>query len=494
MIKRKKSIDISKQSKESIYWSITVMPILQIVQFAASIVIARLLEPKDFGIMGMAGVIIFYSNSISEFGLGDSIIRIKNKTDRHVDTFFTINITISLILAIFFLVCADFIAGFFRTKELGAVIRVLSCIFIITSFYTVPLALLRRSLSYKLISKIEIIKRIGGIVCTLTLALLGFGYWALICGTISANIIAVIAIMYVVDWQPRLGFHFEAFREIYSFAFWKFISVQINMLGSYVDKLVIGKVLGPIMLGFYEKSFGIAFMPVQNISQRITSVMFSTFSRVKGEPGEIRYYFSKTLTMVTVFCFPVLIGLYAIADQFVMVLLGEKWQPMVPVFRVLLVAFLFASLATCFDTLNLACGSYRKQVFVKIFSLLMMLLFLLVYAKNGIVHVGYIIIIYNITLLLLSYFISRSVGYLSLTGIVLAILPALLATLFMGCSLYCIDFYLKSSNCSAIYSLVIFIVVGMLSYSLFIMLSWFKQTSFLRKEVVNKVSSVFNKF
>jgi len=480
---------LSSKSKESIRWTLATGPLLQVAQFGISIILARLLEPRDFGIMGIASIVIFYSNTASDLGFGDAIVRIKKITNEHIDSFFALNLSISMALAIAVILSANALASYFRIPELTNVLRVLSAIFIITSFYNIPKALLRRKLAYKTISQIDILRRIAGFSCTLPLAFLGFRYWALILGTLSANTMATLAILYKSDWRPRFKFYPKAIKEIAGFASWRFISIQASMLCTYIDKLIVGKVLGATPLGFYEKSFGIAFMPVQQIAQRISFVMFSAFSRIDSKSVDMLHYFRRTITLISVLCFPLLIGLYLVADHFVIVMLGEKWAPMIPSLKILIIGFIFASLASPFETINFSSGNYKLQVKIRLIMLAILAVALIYLARFGLSYAAVVVTISNLFFLCTSAFLARSIVNFSLPNIFKVLLPSILGISLMSITIIFMKFFCRDLT---FLNLIILVFSGIIVYSAFILFAKFNNIYFLQKEFRAKIKSLFN--
>jgi teichuronic acid exporter len=172
--------DIGNKTKESLIWSTFLPAVFQLLLLAVSILIARILSPEDFGIMGIASIIIFYSDSFSSFGFSTVLIQKENISREHVNTVFTINLSISICLLLLTCILSKTAAIFFNVPELRTVFPVMSFIFIITTFYTIPETLLRRDMHFKSISKIEYIKGTSQSLIALLLAWLSFQYWSLV--------------------------------------------------------------------------------------------------------------------------------------------------------------------------------------------------------------------------------------------------------------------------------------------------------------------------
>lgn len=481
---------IGEKTKQGLIWTTVGPSVFQIFRFVISIAIARILEPKDFGIMGVASIVIYYTNSLSNFGIGNALIQLKKVNNSHFKTFFSFNMAISLILAVMLCLSSGYLAYFFKVVELELVFKVVSLIFIITAFYAIPLALLRRNLMFKLITKIEIVKGFINIVTSLILAKYGFGYWSLVYGLLAGNLCSTIIAIFVSKWKPSFGFYVREFKEIINFSSWNFVSAQLILVGEHLDKFLIGKFLGPVQLGFYEKSFGISFMPIEHVSQKIGNVVFSTFSRVKTDESQLRYYFVRTLTINTLICFPVLIGLLSVADHFVIVLLGEKWAPMLPSYKILLFSFMFASLISCFNSLNLSCDNYKKQILARFFSLLCFGILLLLTVPSGIVGVSVSVLFYNLILFLCSYYAATKIISISLVKLIHVVLPAVLSSCLMYAVVKVFTSYLFYAY--NLWNLVFLVFIGFLSYVIVVSNLKFKSSNFVIDEIKNKIKLKLN--
>ena len=297
--------NITGKTKESLIWNTVAPGIYQIIKFGFSIIIARILSPNDFGIMSIAGIIIFYSDSISNFGFSTAIIQKDHITKDHINSVFTLNLIISVFLLGLFFLTANQIAIFFKTDELKNIFWVLSSVIIFTSFYLIPECLLKRNLNFKLLSKIEFIKSFSNSILTLIFAILGFKYWSFVYGLIGCHLISIPIGIYYSKWVPKLVIKKSAVKEIFSFSLWNFLNSQIRMVSAYFDKLIVGKVLGVSLLGYYEKGFALAFTPIESISFRISGVMFSTFSRAQSNNTNLCWYLHKSLVVTSIICFPV---------------------------------------------------------------------------------------------------------------------------------------------------------------------------------------------
>ncbi len=491
MTTKQSDADFSKRVKESLVWN-TVLPIsMQVFRFVISIFIARLLNPVDFGIMGIAGVVVFYADSFTNFGFSTAIVQRKDISERHIQSIFTINLAISLLLTAGLWFSADGLARYFNLEELKGVLRALSIIFILTTFYTIPVTLLRRNLSFKTVSQMDFLRGATIALISLALAWMGFEYWALVIGLISTNLLSVIVINLKVSWRPRIMYDHQAVKEIINYAGWSFINAQLRLLNDYIDKFFIGKALGPVSLGYYEKAFGLAFMPVESVANRIGGVMFSTFSRYQSENEKLLEYVEKATVATAVLCFPLFVGLLSVSSHFTIACLGEKWAPMIPPLDVLLLSFALTSLTTIPSTLSLGAGRYKTQVTWRATCLVFLIVACYIASRYEILYVAYAVLAYSALFMVGSFQIAKGVTGLTWRLFIASIAPAASGTIVMyalvasAARLYFPEYTLSN--------LAILVGVGAVAYTLWMACIDFPRTRFLRNEVFRIVKSRLGK-
>jgi O-antigen/teichoic acid export membrane protein len=470
----------------------TVFPAgFQVMKFGLSIVLARILDPVDFGIIGIAGVILFYSNNFSSLGFGNALIQKKEVCEKDLNTFFTMNLCISIVLALLMCTMAGNLALFFKIPELRDVLICLSTIFLSSSLYMIPMIELKRRLLFKEVVKVDMVKESLSILTAICLALMGFRYWAIVCGQIGSYLMATVLIRRKTAWQPCLSFDRTSFNELKGVAVWNFFVVQVNLLAEQFDKLLIGKFLGPYRLGFYDKAFSIGAMPLLFFSRNVSSVAFATFSRHQEDPGSLSYYLSRTMVLNTVVAFPCYTGLFSIADQFVRVLLGEKWVPMVPGFKILLFAFMISSVTSVLDNLNLSCGRHRALATLKFSATVVLAVALWYSAAISIEAVCQTIALYYGALLAGSTVIAGHTLPLGFRRLASWILPAALGSVILFAGVTLAETYVFTQD--SVLDLFMLILSGIMFYVLGMLLMDFEQARFLRQELAGLARKILGR-
>jgi PST family polysaccharide transporter len=453
--------------RTQLYWNTLLKIPSQVVAFAISIYVARILAPSDFGVMGIAMMLIGYANMFTDFGFGEAIIQ-KRIDDRGVlNSIFTLNFGISLVLAAAFFMAAGFIGEFFHSRECAGVIRLLSSYFLVTSFPVVPAAMLRRDMNFRTLSVIGLASSVTMSVSTLLLALKGFGYWALALGQLIPAVIFSALYCVVAGWAPTFSYRHAAIKSIYHFSFWNFVKTQLGFLAQHVDRFIVGRWLGVTNLGYYDKSLTIALVPQQTISANINSVMYSWFSANQQRSGEVRSQFGRSLSLVSFVNFPLYFGLLAICPYLVHAVLGRQWLPMIAPFEVILVACIVSTFNGSLASLNIGVGNYRPHIQYYMASVAVFVVCCLALLRYGILGTA---VAYLVFMLVSNYLALRlAMKHLALSWgwVAQAIRSGLLGSGLMFGVLVLLARYACREYTSL--NLMILVVVGAVTYALFVL-------------------------
>lgn len=350
--------DIGDKTRKGLYWNFLLKIPYEIFRFGVSIIVARILAPTDFGIVSIASMLIYYSNTLTNFGFHQALVQRNEITSRHLNSVFTLDLSISVSMAVIFFVFSPFMAAFFNSPESSNVIRVMSPIFILTTFYELPHALLRREMNFKTASILETVKELSMSLITLCLAVIGFRYWAVVWGQMIPLALCSVYLWIKIGWYPKLLYHHPSVKDLMNFSLWSFIRAQIYFLQSRADRLIIGRFYGPTMLGLYDKAKSLSQMPNESIAGHLSTVLFSSFSRMQDNIQEANNIHKKSVLLLSVLVFPIYFGLFAIAPQFVIVFLGENWSPAIVPLQILCISGLFYTLNEPIGTFLMGAGDY----------------------------------------------------------------------------------------------------------------------------------------
>lgn len=387
------SEDIISKTNSSIIYRFIWSGGQQVVALVLGILLARILSPTEFGVVAIANLIIFYANSFTNFGLNNALVQKKRVDINHINTVFTLDLLISSVLAFSTLLSADWLARLFNNPEIAAVLRWMSLYYVITSFYHIPVVILRRNIDFRYLSIVEFIQGLMTSLLAIILALLGYSYWAIIISSLTMPTIFTFVLATRTRWLPRFNLY-KDMGEIYSFGFWGVLRSQVELLVSKVDYFVIGKYLDISSLGLYEKSFELTNRAMSGLTMPLNAVFFSTYCRLKDDSVEIQRVFLDSTKILSLICLPALFGLIGVAPHFVMSCLGTQWEATIIPIQILATACVFRSLLCLVASLNVAIGKYKAHTILTIFSASVFIALCFYYAKDGIFAISFCFLVY----------------------------------------------------------------------------------------------------
>jgi PST family polysaccharide transporter len=477
--------DINQKTKQSLVWY-TVLPFfLHFFRFANSILLARILVPSDFGIMGIVAVILYYCNSVTDFGLAKAIIQRKSVEQGHFNAYFCFNLVVSIALFFIFQLLSTFISNFFNEPNVKAAIEVYSIMFLVSAFIAVPQASLKRDLNFKILAIIEAVRVFFSMGISLSLALNNYGFWSMIYAMLASQVLALVITLSMSKVNASIFFKMQHFRDLLKFGVWDFFWGQTKLIGDNIDKLIIAKFLGTTQLGFYDKAIGLAKMPNEQLSNRLSSVSFSTFSRLQDDKEEVRKYFSKLMITNMTIILPIFIGLCAVSYNFTLVLLGEKWLEMAPSLAIFSISYLLASISSPIVAMNMAGGLIKPQALIRFISVVILIIVLFFTAPYGIESASFTILAFNFLLFVLSFFLLKkhfSVNWLTLINYSI---PPIVSSLLMLLMVLAAQKYIWVET--PIMNLFTAIFLGITVYFLCFMFLPFPQWKFLQSKLKNKL-------
>lgn len=345
----------AKAVKGTLWLSVT-RALAQLFSWSTTIIVARILTPDDYGLMGMAGILIGVIYLFNEMGLGAAIIQRERTSTIALDSIFWFSVFLGALLYSLLWLAAPWVAFFFRTERLVSIIRVLSLSLIIGSFRIVPYNLLTRDLLFDKRSKAELAGSLVSGLTSITLAFAGAGVWALVSATLADGFILLLGVYFIVPWRPRLAFSWKELTSFLSFGSQVSGERVVWYAYSNSDYLIIGRLLGDRLLGYYTMAFELASKPIDKVAQISNSISFPLFSRLSGQPSELKKSFLRITEIIALLVFPALIGLICVAREFVDIFLTEKWLPMVFPLQLLCFVGLFKSSLSLMPNLLLARG------------------------------------------------------------------------------------------------------------------------------------------
>jgi teichuronic acid exporter len=327
---------LARSFVRGVAWTALVKLIGQATAWVSTIVVARLLSPEDYGIVGMATLYLGLLQTVSEFGIGTAVVTRRELPMELAQQLNTVSVLLGIVGTAIIAITAPLVGAFYGNPRLPLVLAAMGLTFLITSARTVPWALLRRDLRFKRLAAYDGVQSVALAVASVALAAGGFRYWTLVCAAIlSASLSTAIA---VIQHPVRFARpDFRRLREVLTFG----SNVVVQRLAWYgysnADFLVAGRMLGSAQLGAYTLAYELAQTPGRKIGALIFQLTPSMLGRLQTERGALRRFFLRVSEAVLLVICPLCVGLALVAPEFVPLILGNQWTSMVAPLQVLAV-------------------------------------------------------------------------------------------------------------------------------------------------------------
>ena len=334
------------------------------ISFVVGIVLARLLSPSEYGLIGIIMIFIAIFNSIVDSGLGSALIRKNDCTEEDYDTVFHSNLFLSIIMSLLFFLCAPLIADFFNEPQLKPLAQVMSCTLIINALSIIQNTLLLKQLDFKGKMVISMISSLASGAAGIAMAYSGYGVWSLVGQQISRQVLYTTLLWLHNRWIPRLRFSKSSFHELFGFGWKLLVSGLIDTVWKEIYQVVIGKFYTPATLGLYSRAHQFSTIFSSNLTSVVQSVSFPALSKVQDDPEKLKRGFRKVNKTSMLISFAMMFGMMAVAEPMVKVLIGDKWLPCVPFLQIICLQMVLYPLHS--QNLNLLEIRGRSDLFLKI--------------------------------------------------------------------------------------------------------------------------------
>lgn len=448
-------MSLKRKAISSVAWTSAQQFGLQTVGFIVSIVLARLLLPADFGIIGIITIFIAVGNNMVDSGLSQSLIRTEDpdETDYSTVFFFNLGGSIAIYLLIFF--ASPLIARFYDQQILTNIIRVYCLSFIITAFSAVQLTRLTKKMDFRTQLFISLPSLIISGVLGIYMAYKGFGVWSLVWMYLAQSFLNAVQLWLRIRWRPKLCFSKKKFREHFLFGYKLTLSGLIDTTFNNIYPLIIGKFFSTSQVGFYTRADSLKQMPVSNLSSILNKVTYPLFASIQNDDLRLKRAYKEIMQMVIFVLAPTLLFMAVMAEPLFRFLFTEKWIPAVQYFQILCLAGILYPIHSY--NLNVLKVKGRSDLFFKLEIikkgiLILVLIFTLRY--------GIIILIWGqvftsvIAFFVNTYYTGRFLNYTAIEQL-WDILPIIMLSFFCALISYGIDFYIGQFLGLDIYRLVI---------------------------------------
>lgn len=328
-------MDFKDKAVSSILWALWQQFSGKIVSFVIAIVLARILEPSQFGLIAMLSLFIAIGNTLLDGGLTSSLVRTADATQDDYSAVFYFNLLVSALIYLLLFLAAPLIAAFYHQPLLLSIIRVYGIILLINAFFGVQSTLLVKDMRFKTQTNIQLPAAILGGILGIVLAKMGYGVWSLVYMQMCTAFLSTVLHWVFSSWRPSLTFKRAYFRKHFSFGYKMTLSSLLDTFFQNIYLIIIGKYFSATQLGYYSRADTISQLPISNVSAAINKVTYPMFAQIADNTEQLKKVYKKLMQQVLFWNAPILIFLCVIAEPLFSVLLTDKWLPAVPYFKIL---------------------------------------------------------------------------------------------------------------------------------------------------------------
>lgn len=358
---------LTQRTIRSVLWSSSGTAVQFIANVLVMIVLARLLTPAEFGVVGAAGVIIAFSQALGQLGLGTAIVQRVDLTTRHIRAGFTFAALMGLLISVLLWVAAPAIARFFGMDELTTVLRVLLFAILLRSLGLIAEALLQRDMQFRALANIQMVSYVLGYgVVGIVLAWRGWGVWALVWAQMSQTILETGLFLLTKRHAKRPLLKKEPLRELLYLGGGMTAAKLANQLALQGDNLIVGRTLGAEALGLYSRAYRLMALPANLLGDAVETVAFPALSQVQSDLPRLRNAFCRSFTLMALLALPFTIFVVKTAPEIIQVFLGAQWGKAVIPFQILALGLYFRLDYKMGGSLARAMGSVYKLARLKV--------------------------------------------------------------------------------------------------------------------------------
>lgn len=432
-------MSLKKKTISGLFWTFSQQFSVQLISFIVQIILARILLPAEFGLIGMLTIFIAIGNTLLDGGLTSSLIRTLDPGQKDYSTVFFVNLIFSVIIYFLLFFAAPFISSFFNQPILTSVIRLYTLSFIIQAFVAVQTTRLTKAMNFKLQMAMQIPSVMIGGITGILLAYKGYGVWSLVWMNLVQNFLFMIQHWFRAKWFPDFIIDLSILKYHFKFGYKLVLSGLLDTIYQNIYNVIIGKYFSVVQLGYYTRAYSMQQLPVANISTALNKVTYPVFSSMQEDDVKLKSAYRTLMQQVVFWVAPILICLAAVAVPLFRLLLTEKWLPAVPFFRILCAAGIMYPLNAY--NLNMLNVKGRSDLFFKLEIAKKILITIGIFCALpfGIDGLLYLQVVFNIAAFFINSFYSGKLISYPVTEQIADIYPLIVIAVISGIFAYWMD-------------------------------------------------------
>jgi len=455
------------------------------------IILARVLSPNDFGLMGIALLAMSTLDTFSQTGFQQALIQKKENIESYLDSVWTVLILRGFILFIILYFIAPYAALFFAAPEAKPIISVIGFSILFQAFTNIGVIYFQKELEFNL----EFIYQFSGTLADFIVSVLAVlilrNVWALVLGLLAGNMIRCLVSYLVHPYRPRLSKYLGKAKELFGFGKWVMGSSILIFIGAYIDDISVGRLLGSAALGFYQMAFRISNLPATEITYVIASIALPAYSKVQDCQIKLKEVYFRVMKLTIVISIPIAVGIFSLAPEFTKIFLGGKWMPIVLPMQLLAVAGLIKSVTSTGSPLFAGSGypNYEFQMqFIRGLIIIIAIYPLTIYM--GISGAALCVILSVTGMFIIWYSRSQNITKASWWEYANAFWPPMLGSLFMAGSIYLSKLYWDPIQQPLILAVLVFIGVGILGIFVYVATLYIVQSCYPSYNIVDEIKLI----
>jgi len=436
--------------------------IMFVLRLASIMVLARLLIPEHFGLIGMVTALTVFIEKFEDLGLGDAVVQRKEITHEQVSTLFWLNMVICLFIAILVALCAKAIAWFYNDQRLLWITVALSSNFIFSGFSIQPMALIRRRMRFDHFALVRILSTAVGLAVAIILALLDYGYWALVWKEISRSVTVTVLAWSFCTWRPSLPARNSGVKSMLKFGGNVTGYNILYYLSNNLDSILLGKFYGAVPVGLYSRARQLSAIPMNPLLEPMQYVSLPALSALQNDPVNYLNYFKKMLSILCFLYMPIIVYICIYSHPIVYIALGAQWMDTVSIFRLLAFSVFISPIVVMLGVIMVSTGKSKRYFFWGLFTSLSTIIAFVVGIRWGAIGLAASWSVSSIANLIFSLFFVFKGSPVGIASTLKSIYRPAIASIVMGIALFLIYQYLSSFHVA--FQMSLSVLLGSLIY------------------------------
>jgi len=379
---------VRRDLKSGALWSTINVFATRILLFGTTIVLARVLSPSDFGVVGLGMVVYSLAALFSDLGISASLIQAKEHIEEQANASFWLNLMIGGGLTLLTFIIAPWVGVFYKNPLVTPLLRVQGLAFLLNAVSTVQSVLLTKNMDFKHLARIDIVSGLGERSFALILAFTGFAAWSLVLPSIFLSPVRAILLWRASPFRPKWHLYRNQWSHIFNFGKHVFATSVLRYININGDYFIIGKVMGATPLGIYTFAYNLANWPIENIVWVVNRISFPAFSKLQDQTEELQRVYSRIIESVSLLAFPIMLGMLAVSDNMVTQVYGAKWQEGILPLKIIIGFMLVRTIASPGGGVLLARGKPKIEFHFNLIQMPLLVTAIVIGSHYGIVGVA----------------------------------------------------------------------------------------------------------